>query len=137
MKNHPGYVLEGDSGPSVPAPSLTIDCQPDIKSVLVSQPWPFQADDISRMTSLADVFTSKAFRAAGPQSTLVKTVSIDGQTAYEIRKTGISGQIQDSNYALYIEKGRIFVIQLIYTEYDKLPPTLKQILGSIKFDAVK
>jgi hypothetical protein len=130
LRRHPeiGPVEGGSSTTS----SLVIDCQPDLKSLLSNVPWPLSSDEITKAATLAGVFDLPVFRAKGSLSTLVKTVIIDEQPAYEVRQADKSGHNLESNYAIFVEKGKIFIIRIGNNEYDKLSSVLKQIIESIK-----
>jgi hypothetical protein len=86
-------------------------------------------------TTLADMFSLEIFHSESSNTVLEKTMIIDERPAYEIKRTGSYPNMEDNvTHAIFIESDKIYVIQLGSTEYDNLTSTLKQIIGSIKFN---
>ncbi|MEY4723228.1 MAG: hypothetical protein RLZZ324_741 [Candidatus Parcubacteria bacterium] len=133
VKDYPGYVPQGEGGPDMPKVSLSIDCQPDLKTLIANQPWP-PLGDVAKMTALPDIFASKPFHEIGSQFKLEKTLTVGGYTAFEISQTlRRSGMADSVTYTLYMEKGKEYVISLGATEYAAISPTLQQIIGNVTF----
>lgn len=134
---HP-EIVEQSSGDAAPGPDqhrFAISCTEKAESYILKN---FSGQGDENNKHLADVFVKNEFHTEDTDISLVRTLNIDGWTAYEIART--YKQLDGTDFTVYsiiIELNRphaqIVTIDLGETEYLDLSEDVKQVVDYISF----
>jgi hypothetical protein len=126
---------QGDAPLGPDARSLYISCQYDVSGYLgLFATSPYYKDFADAQT-LADAFSSDAFKKENSNLALLKTMEVDGRKEYEISWTVERPELgPNTTYMIVSGQEKVLDIEIGKTEYDNLSDTIKQIIGSITFE---
>jgi hypothetical protein len=130
IKNEQGDALLGSD-----ARTLYISCGSDLKAYIGSFVLSKQYKDFSGETTLAGLVATVAFNSKGANPALINTMTVDGQTAYEISYTNtVPGVGAYTNYEMVFERnGKIGEITTGKVTFEQLSETAKDIIKTINF----
>lgn len=134
-KSHPNQQEDGEALIGPDARSVSMGCRDGVKTYIVDLSELKGHSGFADKNTLAEVFASDAFHSKNSNLALVKTLSIDGQIAYELSDTvKMPDGTFIKNYEIVTRKeDRVYEIGFGQIEYEKLSESVKQIINSISF----
>ena len=123
---------QGDA-PLSDARTLYISCETDLKTYIGSYNLSKGYKDFSGAKTLADLVATAAFNSKGANPALINTMTIDGQTAYEIIYANtVPGVGSFTTYEMVFERNnKIGEIMTGDIPYEQLSDTVKDIIRTI------
>jgi hypothetical protein len=122
MKIHPDFVEEGEA-PLFDSYSLIIMCSPDAKE--------FTGDSTS--TSIVDFLKEGSATFPHGSITVTGKMLIGGFNAFEVQSLSDWQGVVTTSYGIFAESDQVYFFQLLGSPYEKLPPIVKQVIGTFVF----